>query len=994
MQRCIATVLLLCVALSLSGSTAADSVGLEQRSASGREGEYVLHNQFLRATIQPGRGGRAVLGGGEGSAGMGTDAVLADSFGARQCRYRVGYATGSSTLAIVSLQCSRGAVQIRKTYSLLEGESALRVRYRIENRLGQSMRLETESLFRTLGGDSALVGGLGQVGLDRWKAQELRGGRRAAWTNPRWASLLSQEEGGGYVFRPGPGVWEEARVTEAGDGGSLRATSTSVQVPPDGRLEADLQVIRVRELSSVMGVSQGFVTDMSAETAGNTARLDIRLYPFRRVGINGVRLAVGGGAGETLTRLRRDGLGLGPGRVTELSFYWRAPRPSWYNLRLGPLQDGDTTWLGSRLQVPGGTLDVEVPDLSAPSIVRARGRREGGDDLPLPAESSANFHYRGGEPLFSLDLHLAREEQETAVFEVEFPDVEGRLSFDMDSALEAEDGSVIPASDYDMVQIENEGQGEGDGSWSRLALRVSAANCEPGTYRGRVVFRCRRERALLPVKVRVWPVVRPRPGPVRLHAYPVRLSVGETASSTQAWQAAWRRANVAVTCPGKGVWAAQWMDLLGVHPLAYPAIAEIGTGEGDLPLLDFSGLAGQLEALVLLGIGEFAAVVDVGRPPLSSGRLRWDSQTAGQSERRVSWFWTQFASFIQGKGMSGLYVASPWPLSAHDITERWMRRAFTVADTGWSVCGPYRESAISKLTVSRLDDVTSLALITRDSLAADPALADRLAGSPGPGLETGMYVPPSSDGDLESILDGLRSAWQPSVGVVAVGPLSPGGGEGANVRLKPGTVAWEEMLDVLDLLNYVALLDKIRGGSDGGDSAPELPSPTRGNKEAILRKLSEAWDGEDYPAGALRWRDLELARAGSDRVHIVADADTGQTLAPSQALAYILSSSSRADFQPVEAADIAGESDGQPLIVLATPPFGSFFSNLLPPEEQSESVLAAKIRTGGSTVLHFTSGGRDVVALLGVDAAELGQSVLSFTSGIERQWVPVSGTGR
>ncbi len=808
-------VVLCCTFPGAEGSPAGSNVQVTENVSEGGQSEYVLENAFLRVRVQPGRGGRVLVMGSGTKGQPGRATVLEDSLGGRICHYSSDYAVQSPSLGVVSLRFQGLGVRIRKTYSLLQHESALRVQYRVENRSGLRKHLEAGSVFRTAADESSTAAGLGNEGVSRWTGRELRGDASASWNNPRWLSFIGQGNRRGYVLAPGPGVWAEAGLADGEAQGEFELTTRSVEIPPDARMLADVRLIRVKGLSSVSSVQQGLVTDMSAETAGRTARLDISLYPFRPVDMTGLELNIRDGTGQQLSKLRRDGVGLAAGQVTELSFYWRAPQPGWYGLAMNALQEkGPGPLLESRLAVPGSSLQVNVPDLGSPTITRVRGRRGKLEDIPKPAESRANFHYRSGEPLFSLDLNLAREEKETAVFTVEFPETEGLLSFDIDSSLSTESGTVIPETNYEMVQVSGKAGQADRGTGSRLALRVSAADCEAGTYEGRAIFQCGEERALLPITVRVWPVTRPRPGPVRLHAYPVRLTPGETGSSAAGWQGLQRQRNTLVSCEGKGLWAEPWMTLLQAGRLGIdtPSGAEVN---GDrLPTLDFSRVGDQIEPLVLLGVGEFAAVLDLTRPRPGGSALGWGRFSAGRLNK-LRWFWLEFSSYMKSKAMRNLYVTSPWPLAANDVTPRWLSKAFAVADSGWSVCGPYRESGVSKLTIPRLANLTDLALMTRDSLASHPELARRLSRSGN--LEAGMFLSPSPDTEIGAFLEKLRAAWTPSVSVVAVGPLTADTNHGlsSGSALRPDTVKWEEMLDALDIRNFSVLLQNLKQNKKG-----------------------------------------------------------------------------------------------------------------------------------------------------------------------------------
>jgi len=1015
---------------------------------------YVLSNDWLRVVIDPSDGGclSALEVRGEGPGllpSRGGCKLIQDAVDQSVCRYRVDYLWRSRSVATLPLSWQReDGLKLQKTFSLLDSELTVRVAYRIENGSQSAAALTSRSVMTLTQTEPTEIRAMTADDLQETTVERLWSVGPMVLSEPRWLCLAGLQSQQGLLMAAGAGIWEGMEVLFSAADSSLRVQGGSVSAPAGKILEGNVSVIPFHGVGPIVGLGAGILCGMDVETAGRTARIRSNLLPLANLSFQSLALSFKDRAGEELERLSTGPLKLSCGKPERFTFYWVAPDKAQYTCELVvPEKPAQRPVVSFRLQPGAGP--VAWLDTQERSITF--GEVEGWERIePKPVEWRKEpllFRDCDGTRIAELRCDVGVGEYETTVFEVTSGKAEEEYSYEqinysITDCTARLQGKKIPHGNLSLVPVggpTEEGKPEVPAKGPvRFALRVSSYGVTPGEYRGEVRVQLAGRQSSLPVFVKVWPVLRPQPGLVRLHIYGLPLSQGSSRDALPLWQELRRNQNVALALAPGQLWHTDWVRFLD-SGLPLHSSAARGAGSLDatsLPLLDFSAMDPLIDDLVLMGMQDFVLLTDLTREQVGP-RLLDRNDVPIPWETAARWFWKEFTAYVKGKGFRNLYVVSPKALGTRQMGWDWFKCASLLADCGWSVCGPYNTSALEGVPAPALGRLSKLLLFDESAAESIPQIVASIGTASGQQTETGIWL---AGLDLSFSASQARQriwgAWRMGVSLLSLGSLEwserSSTTEGFTAAEALNSMAWDGVRDVLDEINYLAVLDWYLKQMESEGSEPpeasELAGRVRDRLNALCSKRAARAEGAPGPRATqpsgrmlppldkkrvlemlgrirphvarlprrLYWNETLLVDGEISRVEIIVEQDQPAQMAQAQVLRGIVKMNTGVSV-PLVMAEQYPSAERKPIaIVLAGDVLNPVLSAVLSGREDRAAELSLRLRRSKHLIVQLgaESGARErYLFLLGTDEEHLGRAVMNFKMKLRQEggWLLPSG---
>ena len=1006
---------------------------------------YLFQNDFLTALVDPQQGG-AVVALERGDAGeepvphVEGCTLARDAISGVATSYRVRYFVRSNSIAVLSMAWENAdGLKVEKSFSLLEREMALRVRYRIANGSQKPVVIETRSMVPA-GADAAdEVRALERRGVRAVAVVKLRAGTSVELKRPSWVAVERRATDQELIAQAGPGLWDRVGLhyDDAQDAIVLDARSASI---PAGKLmEERLTLLPVPYTPHVVAAAQGVVLGATVKTAGLSVRVKSDVVPIGDLDGNHVVVRFQGEGGEELSSLSSPPLQLTCGNRAAFAVFYEAPESARYRCELALPAQTQPEVLAAFTFVPDSETLQWLQIARAKLVLRDLKGWSAEPWTPVhSAFSPAVFLGPGGEELSALHLHVGVGEDETTVFELQLrasadsrpifsvtelidhasnrrvppskfrPRVVGRefLSFPSEHRTLTEAYMVLPATE----DAEEGGQGR-----VKVALDFDSDGLEPGQYSGRLKIAVEGREASLPLLVRIWPVRRPRPGLVRLHAYRMRPFFGPAEARTVVRR--WRQLHrYQVESLSLGLNTVRATGVVRPFPGSeVPWGFPDGLGVDSLSSLDFSSLDAWIGDLLLSGVHDFAVIV----PPGSSLRASFlrDGETFLHTEGELSsWFWQEFAKYLFRKGFRNLCVVYEQPLEGSDVDHAWYQSAMMMSESGWSVCGPYAASAVRGIGPGRLRRVSRLLLLDKGAADAYPELLRGNSSLAAPSQKGGLWW-----SYLDTALthqEATRYAWQAwekGARVVALhsvhGPKRAEGraADPASGAARPAQItdslAWGGLRDGLDEVNYRAVLEWYLTHMPASEArskalrrmkaghAPGAIGLGRGeSKKDLLALLSSLREDATRVTRRLYWNNLVLVRGEKALVEIVAEPQNAAQMDQAGLLAEIIEMLTNVSVAVVPAGQFSHRHAKPVVVLLGTEASNSAVAMVLSGRESRAEELGAQLRASGyliEEIRPYSSRDPRYILLMGAGPEQLGRAVLSFKTKLrcEGAWL-------
>ncbi|KPK59173.1 MAG: hypothetical protein AMK73_08790, partial [Planctomycetes bacterium SM23_32] len=215
------------------------------------------------------------------------------------------------------------------------------------------------------------------------------------------------------------------------------------------------------------------------------------------------------------------------------------------------------------------------------------------------------------------------------------------------------------------------------------AVHMTTPDLAPGTYRGPFELTTYDRAAPVALEVTVWPVRRPRPGPLRVHVNGPPVEIFDPSPVNEPPCADLQRCGVGnVALDAARVVRAQDVRVLlggGGRPRLWEWLqgAPGLRGGASLPPLDFSAANGWIERLLLAGVQEVTVCGS-----LSPAELCPPGIVAEERPRCAAWFWSALADHLRAKGFRRLHFMGTAPFGGADLTEDWFAVARLMRQAG------------------------------------------------------------------------------------------------------------------------------------------------------------------------------------------------------------------------------------------------------------------------------------------------------------------------
>jgi len=963
------------------------------------EPAYLLSNGLVRATVAPAAGGslRVCWDGPEGSPER-TAVLASDSYYGQPCRYRVADQACSGSVAVLILQWTDGAgLEVTKTVSMLAGTQAARVDYVIANGSLANALLGTEFRFGATEAEWNVTVRHGG-GLASGTASVLSGRTGAAFDYVSWFAL-ADPEGRGVALVTGSGALRQLDVRTSGGAEDVIATGRMTLVPAGRSMRTRMTLAPFDGLGSPTGASETHLCAVSVERTEAVCRIGLRVLPLADAETGRGLLELADAATGAVYPIDTGRLSLGCGKVTPVTLHWDTPPPGIYEMRLAlpglssPLVLGQCRVLadGARLEpLPGLPVGEVTMGMVRPRVPDGSGSGDG-------VRAGSRFYGAQAKPLESLRADVGVGESETLLVGTDLAgrgvSVEARLGRLTTQRRSRE----LPGAAWEFLHIFGGReaattsmpgfvQAAGPGpvlTGSPLGLRLRCPAVQPATYRGRLEVSGIWQAASLPLEVTVWPVRRPRPGPVRLHLNALPLDPFGGCGLEEEVLAALRRCDVTNAALSAAAIAQTGAvrvvrDAGGPLPLgAWLGRRAASDRRPPLPMLDFSDANACLSRLLLSGLRD---VTVCGR--VSLDQLAPPGGPPGEQAVLAEWYWREFAAHLRRRGFEGQYFVSHEPYGAAALTDEWFATAEALWRAGWSVCGPYDGSVLVPALTERLARVTDLILLYPGAARDAPGAIEVLP----PGVAVGCWVrglPWNASAD-----EARRSAHDYAAGGVgtvvvdrAVWPPPPPGiaaeGERSEQARALDSLAWEGFRDGMDEVNYVALLARQEGTGASGFRDPDGASrggsiPAKGD---VLAQLSVRQPPSLY------WRDLALVRHGEPRAVIALVPDSPVQHMQAEMLNAIIAEHCALTLPLAGIEEVAGGPEGPTVLLFGSPDSNPLVAALA---GHGAERLQGRLERDGYSCEEFSRGGVRYVGLLGRAARDWGTPVLSFAMGLRQ----------
>ena len=1012
------------------------SVEMETLS-SGGDTLYMLKNAHLKAVIDPANGGSVRSGSPEeysedflGETFSYT--ALEDRLRDTSIAYAVDNSTQSNSVATLTLHWEGpNGLVVRKNFSLLASELVLRVNYTIENGSQEKAALFCRSKLNFTVSEALELRGLGEDGLRVEKPQELSVDETLTLESPRWLCLIGEESHKGLMQLPSVQMLKSAEVTYSGAETSIGILGRSITIPAGKVLKSDLNLVRLRGVKSIVGQGQNIACAMEVETAGQTVRVKSNLLPLADLSSRTISLVFKDDQGEQVGELKREPTDLVCGEPEKFTFYWEAPQEGTFTCELKVAQKTEQPPLVA-FSFDTATGDIEWQD-ARPSEATLSDLEDWEPRRPKVAQTTdreAKFYNARGDVIEQLWADVGLQEYETAVFDIEAPELGAQnIKPSLSEVTGVEGENKIPNSAISLERLtplpDEEDPAAPDVDRVRFALHLNSFGLKPGTYKGKVQLSSQGNAPSLPLTAKVWPVRRGQPGLVRFHAHCLRFSPTREQEDLQLWRKLRRYQSAAVLFKGRGMWQNDWVRLLESGlPLGSPeATSSLSSASDALPPLDFSAIGPWLGDLLLVGMRDFVLVSGFRRHSVAPRLSDAETELEIPWQERSKWFWGQFSQYMKKKGFGNLYMMSPRPVGAETMDWRWQQAASALASAGWSVCGPYRESAIEMTSVPYLTRFSDLIMVEESALNSVRDVLDEKHPGRADGAQIGLWIP---DFDLsagyETSRDRIWEAWRMGVSVLAVSPPRPrrpygppGSRTGETSLTAAETVdkiSWEGARDAVDEINYLAQIDwylreiesngrtpsetsnlarrirsalRSRPPKDSEQNRENWPPLTKRDLLSILTNLREDVAGM---SGRLYWHDLLLFSRERSRIKIVVDEEQPAQTAQASILKELIRIKSGVSVPLLDASSFS-PSVGQPVtLLLGTDVLNPAIQTVLDAQNIETSELAQRLSKDKHMILQFTGKAdpsRRFIVLLGVDKKQLGRAVMNFRMGLHHE---------